>query len=38
MVGAGLLLNVARQAQLPEARRRPRATPPGARRAATAAR
>jgi cell division protein FtsW len=35
MVGAGLLLNVARQAQLPE-ERRPRATPP--RRAAPATR
>jgi cell division protein FtsW len=37
MVGAGLLLNVARQARLPEARR-PRATPPPSRRAAAAAR
>jgi cell division protein FtsW len=37
MVGAGLLLNVARQAQLPDARRA-RATPPPTRRAATAAR
>ena len=37
MIGAGLLLNVARQAQLPDARRA-RATPPPSRRAATAAR
>ena len=37
MVGAGLLLNVARQARLPEARR-PRATPPPPRRAAAASR
>ena len=37
MVAAGLLLNVARQAQLPDARRA-RATPPPRRRAATSAR
>jgi len=37
MIGAGLLLNVARQAQLPEPRRA-RGTPPAARRTAAAAR
>jgi cell division protein FtsW len=37
MVGAGLLLNVARQAQLPEPRRA-RSTPPPSRRTAAAAR
>jgi cell division protein FtsW len=37
MIGAGLLLNVARQARLPEARR-PRATPPPPRRSAAATR